>query len=135
MNKRLQVVMDQAEYAEVQEAAAAARMTLSEWVRRALREARRPQADETSGEEERLRRRRQGRAGAAVREVGPAYGDLLERVMQRYGLPDAEAAVWFALRRAADPPLSREDILAMEGTGWEGDMAALRPSETPETLP
>jgi hypothetical protein len=135
MSKRLQVVMDEAEYREVQEAAAAVRMTVSEWVRRILREARRPQANGTPSDEEGLRRRKHERVGAAVREAGPAYGDLLERVMQRYGLPDAEAAVRFALRRAADPPLSREDILAMEGTGWEDDMAALRPSAIPEILP
>ena len=125
--------MDEAEYAEVQEAAAAALMTVSEWVRRILREARRPEGDGTRGEEGGLRRHRHGRAGVAVREAGPAYGDLLDRVMERYGLPDEDAAVRFALRRAADPPLGREDILAMEGTGWEGDMAALRPSEILET--
>lgn len=111
------------EYDEIREAADVDRVTVSEWVRRSLREARH------SGPHE----REVGRA--AVRERTPPYGDLLERVMQRYGLPDADSAVRFALRRAADPPLSRDEILNMEGTGWEGDLFRLRSSERPETLP
>ncbi len=115
--------MTEAEYEEVRQAALALRMTVSEWVRRSLRESRRPEEGGGLG------------SGATVRERTPTYGDLLERVMQRYGLPDGEAAVRFALRRAADPPLSRDEILAMEGTGWAGDLAALRSSEEPERLP
>lgn len=129
MSKRLQVVMSEAEYEDIQRAASSARTTVSEWVRLSLREARRPEEAGGSGEG--------GRSGigAAVREPAPTYGDLLERVMQRYGLPDPDAALRFALRRAADPPLSRDEILAMEGTGWEGDLAGLRSSGSPETLP
>jgi hypothetical protein len=129
MSKRLQVVMGEAEYEDIRQAASSARTTVSEWVRRSLREARRPEKGGSSGEG--------GRPGigTAVREPAPTYGNLLERVMQRYGLPDPDAALRFALRRAADPPLSREEILAMEGTGWEGDLADLRSSESPEKLP
>jgi Arc/MetJ family transcription regulator len=123
MSKRLQVVMTEAEYQEVAGAAAGARTTVSEWVRRALREARRAPERTDSG------------SVAAVRERGPAYGDLLARVMEQYGLPDEEAAVRLALRRAADPPLGRDEILAMEGTGWEGDLADLRSAGEPELLP
>jgi len=121
--------MSEAEYEDIQRAASSARTTVSEWVRWSLREARRPEEGRSSGEG--------GRPGirAAVREPAPTYGDLLERVMQRYGLPDPGAALRFALRRAADPPLSRDEILAMEGTGWEGDLADLRSSDSPETLP
>lgn len=127
MSKRLQVVMTDGEYAEIEEAAAGARLTVSGWVRGALRAARDPAPGS------------HGAAGGGTtpvaREREPAYGDLLTRVMHRYGLPDAESAVRFALRRAADPPLSRDEILAMEGTGWEGDLAALRSADKPEVLP
>ena len=115
--------MTDAEYREVEVAAAAARTTVSEWVRRALREARRVPDRTESG------------SVTVVRERAPAYGDLLAKVMEQYGLPDEETAVRFALRRAADPPLGRDEILAMEGTGWEGDLAEVRSEGEPELLP
>jgi plasmid stability protein len=40
MSKRLQVVIDEEEYGEIRTAAGRARLTVSEWVRRVLREAR-----------------------------------------------------------------------------------------------
>lgn len=40
MSKRLQVVMDEAEYEELQRVARRHRMTVSEWVRQALRDSR-----------------------------------------------------------------------------------------------
>ncbi len=43
MSTRLQVVLDQAELREIQRAARRDRLTVSEWVRRCLREARRRQ--------------------------------------------------------------------------------------------
>ena len=43
MSKRLQVILEDAELREVQKAARRARMTTAEWVRRALRAARRSQ--------------------------------------------------------------------------------------------
>jgi hypothetical protein len=41
MSKRLQVVLDDAEYQEIRGVARRARLSVSEWVRQALREARR----------------------------------------------------------------------------------------------
>ena len=41
MSKRLQVLLDEPEFREVQRAARAQRMTVAEWVRQALRAARR----------------------------------------------------------------------------------------------
>jgi hypothetical protein len=41
MSKRLQVILDDEELAEIQQAAKRSRMTSSEWVRQALRKARR----------------------------------------------------------------------------------------------
>lgn len=123
MSKRLQVVMTEAEHKEIEAAAAEARTTVSEWVRRTLREARPSPVGAESGH------------ASTVRERAPAYGDLLARVMEQYGLPDEESAVRFALHRATDPPLSRDEILAMDGTGWEGDLNELRSTEAPEILP
>jgi Arc/MetJ family transcription regulator len=51
---------------------------------------------------------------------------LIERVMRRYGLPTKRAAIDLALRRLDLEPMSREEALAMRGTGWEGDLAELR---------
>ena len=36
------------------------------------------------------------------------------------------AAVDLALRRLAGDPMSRAEALAMEGSGWAGDLDALR---------
>lgn len=44
MSKRLQVVLDDEELADIQRAARRSRMTSSEWVRQALRSARRSEA-------------------------------------------------------------------------------------------
>jgi hypothetical protein len=126
MSKRLQVVMSDEEYAEIEAAAASARLTISGWVRGSLRAAR-----ESAPEHHRAA----DGDPRAVRERTPSYGDLLTRVMERYRLPDPESAVRFALRRAADPPLSRDEILAMEGTGWEENLDVLRSYEEPELLP
>jgi Arc/MetJ family transcription regulator len=138
MSKRLQVVMAKAEYEEIEAAAAAARTTVSEWVRRALREARRvSQATEPKQPSGILSGPAGPDSGGAiiVRERTRAYGDLVEKVMEEYGLADEESAIRFALRRAADPPLGRDEILAMEGTGWEGDLDDLRRADDPEPLP
>lgn len=47
MSKRLQVLLDEKEWSEIQRAARAHRVTIAEWVRQALRQARRrqPQRD------------------------------------------------------------------------------------------
>jgi hypothetical protein len=50
MSKRLQVLLDEAEWREVQRAARARRVTVAEWVRQALRAARR---HEPSGDPDR----------------------------------------------------------------------------------
>lgn len=48
---------------------------------------------------------------------------LISRVMRRYRLPSKRAAIDFALHRVDVEPLTREEALAMRGTGWEGDLA------------
>ncbi|HUA94576.1 MAG TPA: type II toxin-antitoxin system VapB family antitoxin [Acidimicrobiales bacterium] len=52
--------------------------------------------------------------------------ELVTSAMQRYGLPSKRAAVDLALRRLVVEPMTRDEVLAMEGTGWEGDLAELR---------
>jgi Arc/MetJ family transcription regulator len=51
---------------------------------------------------------------------------LIARVMRRHGLPTKRAAVDLALRRLDIEPLTREEALAMRGSGWEGDLDQLR---------
>jgi len=95
MNKRLQVVMDTAEYGEIQQAAEARRLTVSQWVRQALR--------------------------AARTEAGTAASpspDLVRAVMERHALSSPAEAIDFALRRAAQAPLTRADLLDLRGSGW-----------------
>lgn len=57
--------------------------------------------------------------------------ELVENVMRAYNLPTKRAAIDFALRRAYVPRLSKTEILAMAGTGWEGDIETIRDT-TPE---
>ena len=52
--------------------------------------------------------------------------ELIARVMDRYGLTTKRAAVELALRRLDVEPLTREEALAMQGTGWDGDLDELR---------
>jgi len=51
--------------------------------------------------------------------------EAIEKVMNRYGLPTKRAAIDFALRQLAggSDPLA---ILALEGTGWAGDLDEMR---------
>ena len=51
---------------------------------------------------------------------------LVQRVMSRYGVATKRAAIDLALRRLDLEPMSREEALAMEGTGWDGDLDELR---------
>ena len=46
--------------------------------------------------------------------------------MRRYGLTSKRAAVDLALRRMAGEPLSKGEALALEGSGWEGDLEEMR---------
>jgi Arc/MetJ family transcription regulator len=51
---------------------------------------------------------------------------LVERVMRRYRLSSKRAAVDLALRRLVGDPMTREEIKAMHGRGWDGDLDAMR---------
>lgn len=51
---------------------------------------------------------------------------LVAEVMRRYDLPSKREAVDLALRRLVGPVMTRREMLAMEGSGWDGDLVALR---------
>lgn len=115
MSKRLQVVLDEAEYADIRAAAERERLTVSEWVRRVLRGAR-------------------AAAGGLVREPGAGYASdaggevplhigrfpaslhrkLLERARREHRTVAGEAT--HLLERALEEaePLS---LLELEGLG------------------
>jgi hypothetical protein len=80
MTKRLQVLLDEAEFREVQRAARAGRMTVAEWVRQTLRAARRrePLGDQA---------RQLAVVRAAARHAFPTAGieDMLAEIERGYG--------------------------------------------------
>jgi Arc/MetJ family transcription regulator len=52
--------------------------------------------------------------------------ELMRRVMERWGFRTKREAVDSALRRLDITPMTREEVRAMAGSGWEGDLDALR---------
>ncbi|HEX8959715.1 MAG TPA: type II toxin-antitoxin system VapB family antitoxin [Solirubrobacterales bacterium] len=54
---------------------------------------------------------------------------LVRRAMRIYRLRSKREAVDLALRRLVGQPMSREEALATEGTGWAGDLAEIRSRE------
>lgn len=52
--------------------------------------------------------------------------DAVRTVMERFELPTMRAAVNYALRRLATEAATRDEALALEGSGWDGDLAELR---------
>ena len=57
---------------------------------------------------------------------------LVAEVMRRYRLPTKRAAVDFALRRLAGPPLTTEFLRSLEGVGWDGNLDEMRSCRSPE---
>jgi Arc/MetJ family transcription regulator len=55
--------------------------------------------------------------------------ELVSRVMRRFGLRSKRAAVDLALRRLLGEPMTRDEILAMQGVGWSGDLSTMRRAE------
>jgi Arc/MetJ family transcription regulator len=66
-------------------------------------------------------------AGVAMSRTNIEIDDrLLKRAMRIHGLKTKREAVDYALRRLVGTPLTREEMLAMRGTGWEGDLDEMR---------
>ncbi len=61
--------------------------------------------------------------------------ELVKRAMQIYRLKSKREAVDYALRHLLGNPMSREEILAMHGSGWGGDLAELRAPDTIAEFP
>jgi Arc/MetJ family transcription regulator len=141
MSTRLQVVMSDEELGEIRAAAERRRMNVSEWVRMVLREERdremrggsslvaeppgtygRPRASQAPGPSSSSPSPR-AHVEVDVKE------ELLDAVRERYRLPSRRAAIEFALRRVAVRPMSREEALAMQGVGWEGDVERTRSAD------
>lgn len=52
--------------------------------------------------------------------------ELVGRAMRVYRLASKREAVDLALRRLVGEPMSRGEALAMEGTGWAGELDEIR---------
>ena len=57
--------------------------------------------------------------------------DVIRRVQAGYGLRTKREAVDFALRRLLIEPYTRQEALAAEGSGWDGDLDELRAGTAP----
>jgi Arc/MetJ family transcription regulator len=53
---------------------------------------------------------------------------LVAEAMARYHLRSKREAVDFALRQLIGEPMSADEALALEGSGWEGDLDRMRAS-------
>ena len=58
--------------------------------------------------------------------------ELIDRVMKRYALRTKREAVDLALRKLAGSRHRQRDMLDMVGTGWEGDLDAMRQTRFPD---
>lgn len=56
--------------------------------------------------------------------------DAVAAVMRRYHLESKRDAVNFALRALAAEPLPLDQARALRGSGWDGDLDAMRESRT-----
>ncbi len=54
---------------------------------------------------------------------------LIGRAMRLYRLRSKREAVDLALRRLVGEPMSREELLASEGSGWSGHLDEIRARE------
>lgn len=52
--------------------------------------------------------------------------ELLGLAMRQNGLKTKKEAVNYALSQIVVKPMTTEEILAMEGSGWEGDLDEMR---------
>ncbi len=60
--------------------------------------------------------------------------DLVARAMRLYRLESKRAAVQLALERLVGERMTKAEMLAMEGTGWSGDLDEMRSADPPIDL-
>lgn len=58
--------------------------------------------------------------------------ELVERAMRIHRLRSKREAVDLALRKLVGEPMTRDEMLAMEGMGWTGDLDEMRSQEVPK---
>jgi Arc/MetJ family transcription regulator len=58
--------------------------------------------------------------------------DLVEAAMRLYGTRSKKETVDLALRRLVGARLSVDEAIAMEGSGWEGDLDRMREDAPPD---
>ena len=59
--------------------------------------------------------------------------ELVELAMRLYGARTKKETIDLALRRLVGAKLSTDQALALEESGWEGDLEALRDDAPPES--
>lgn len=59
--------------------------------------------------------------------------ELVETAMRLYGTRTKKETVDLALRRLVGARLDTEDALALEDSGWEGDLDGMRDDAVPDT--
>lgn len=59
--------------------------------------------------------------------------DLVEVAMQLYGTKTKKETVDLALRRLVGARLSVDEAIALEGSGWEGDLDRMRADAPPDS--
>lgn len=59
--------------------------------------------------------------------------DMVETAMRLYGTKSKKDTVDLALRRLVGSRLGTEEALALEGSGWEGDLERLRDDAPPDS--
>lgn len=59
---------------------------------------------------------------------------LIERAMQLYGTRSKRQTVDLALRRLVGARLDTDEAAALEGTGWDGDLEAMRDGASEESV-
>ena len=57
--------------------------------------------------------------------------EAVEWIMKQYRLRTKRDAVNFALHRLYHKPMTVDEMLAMEGTGWDGEFSDVRPGYEP----
>ena len=65
-------------------------------------------------------------AGVVTRTNIDLNDELVARAMRLYRLRSKREVVDLALRRLVGEPMGREETLAAEGSGWAGDLTAIR---------
>ncbi len=59
--------------------------------------------------------------------------DMVEAAMRLYGTRSKKDTVDLALRRLVGARLSVDEAIAMEGSGWEGDLDRMRADAPPDS--